>query len=508
MVTELAAFLCIVIVFLWIWWNGRNSIAIDWPIFGMIPSLLRNFDHIHDHATSVLQRSKGTYVFKGPWFSGMDFLLISDPLDVQYVLSKNFSNYPKGAEFKQIFEPLGDGIFNSDSDTWRAQRRIIHSLFKNKRFELAVEISLKQKILQGLFPVLENVSYEVDLQDVFQRFTFDNICQLVIGFDPNSLSVEFPQIPYQKAFDDFEEGVIYRHALPASIWKLLRWLQIGKEKKFKTAWIVFDEFLEQCIARKQKEVGQSCKEQMEGKDFNLLTYFLAEDEGLAQEAAECGILTKSNKFLRDMAFNLLAAGKDSVGAALVWIFWVVATHPDVEQKILEEIKANLGAETGEQWRVFSIEEVRKLVYLHAVICEVLRLYPPVPFEHKVSIEEDTLPSGHKVPRNMRILFSLYSMGRLEEIWGKDCLEFKPERWISEGGGIKQVPSHKFIAFNAGPRSCIGRELAFLQMKTIAASVLWNYSFQVVENHPVTPTISIVLYMEKGLKVRVSKRFGS
>ncbi|KAF2309108.1 hypothetical protein GH714_000556 [Hevea brasiliensis] len=316
-------------------------------------------------------------VFKGPWFSGMDFLLISDPLDVQYILSKNFSNYPKGAEFKQIFEPLGDGIFNSDSDTWRAQRRIIHSLFKKKRFELAVEISLKQKILQG--------------------------------FDPNSLSVEFPQIPYQKAFDDFEEGVIYRHALPASIWKLLRWLQIGKEKKFKTAWIVFDEFLEQCIARKQKEVGQSCKEQMEGKDFNLLTYFLAEDEGLAQEAAESGILTKSNKFLRDMAFNLLAAGKDSVGAALVWIFWVVATHPDVEQKILEEIKANLGAETGEQWRVFSIEEVRKLVYLHAVICEVLRLYPPVPFEHKVSIEEDTLPSGHKVPRNMRILFSLYSM---------------------------------------------------------------------------------------------------
>ncbi|KAF2309120.1 hypothetical protein GH714_000658 [Hevea brasiliensis] len=217
-----------------------------------------------------------------------------------------------------------------DSDTWRAQRRIF-TLCLEKEVRACCRDQFEAEDLTGSISSSGNFSDEVDLQDVFQRFTFDNICQLVIGFDPNSLSVEFPQIPYQKAFDDFAR-----------------------------------------------------------------------------------------------------AGKDSVGAALVWIFWVVATHPDVEQKILEEIKANLGAETGEQWRVFSIEEVRKLVYLHAVICEVLRLYPPVPFEHKVSIEEDTLPSGHKVPRNMRILFSLYSMGRLEEIWGKDCLEFKPERWISEG----------------------------------------------------------------------------
>ncbi|OAY46525.1 alkane hydroxylase MAH1 [Manihot esculenta] len=506
-----AAFLSFLFLFLllWPWWCSRitNSILIDWPVFGMIPELLYNLSRVHDFATFLLQQSRGTFFFKGPWFSGMDFLLVGDPMNVHHILSKNFANYPKGPEFKQIFEPLGDGIFNSDFDNWSIQRRIFHCLLlKNDKFELAVEITLKQKILQSLLPIMENVS-QVDIQDVFQRFTFDNICQLVLGFDPNSLSIEFPQIPYQQAFDDMGETFIYRHAVPGSIWKMQKWLQIGKEKKFKQAWKIFDEFLEQCLTRKREQLSQNCRDQIEGEGFDLLTYFLAEDDDFEATAAKIGIQTKSNKFLRDMAFNLFLAGRDTIGASLIWLFWLVGTHPSVEKKILEEIKENLGEKTNEKRRVFSTEEVRKLVYLHAVICEVLRLYPSVPFEHKVSIEEDILPSGHNVPKNMRILFSFYSMGRMEEIWGKDCLEFKPERWISERGRIKHVPSYKFVAFNAGPRSCLGKELAFIQMKTIVSFVIWNYSLQVVENQSVSPSVSLLLYMKKGLKVRVFKRFG-
>ncbi|KAF2317483.1 hypothetical protein GH714_022696 [Hevea brasiliensis] len=539
----------------------------------MIPALLCNFSHVHDFGTFVVQQSRGTFLFKGPWFFGMDFLLISDPMNVHYVLSKNFSNYPKGPEFREIFEPLGDGIFNSDSESWSIQRRIFHSLLvKNKRFDLAVEITLKQKILNGLFPLLENVS-QVDIQDVFQRFTFDNICQLVLGFDPNSLSIEFPQIAYQKAFDVIEE---------------------------------------------REQVGQSRKDQMEGEAFDLLTYFLVEDNDLAKVAAESGILTKSNKFLRDMAFNLLVAGRDTIGAGLVWLFWLVGTHPFVEQKILEEIKANLGAKTtekwrvfsieegrklvylhavicevlrlmeeiwgkdclefkperwiseggrikhvpsykfvafnagprsciagrdtigaglvwlfwvvgthafvekkileeikanlrakaGEKWRVFCIEEVGKLVYLHAVICEVLRLYPPLPFEHKVSIEKDIFPSGHNVPRNMRILLSFYSMGRMEEIWGKDCLEFKPRVVDFRGRKNQTCGLFQVHSIQCRTQELYGKDLSFLQMKTDAASVIWNYSLQVVENHPVSQSVSVILYMKKGLKVRVLKRFAT
>ncbi|KAF5752788.1 cytochrome P450 family protein [Tripterygium wilfordii] len=98
------------------------------------------------------------------------------------------------------------------------------------------------------------------------------------------------------------------------------------------------------------------------------------------------------------------------------------------------------------------------------------------------------------------------MGRMSSIWGEDCLDFKPERWILERGGVKHEPSYKFMAFNAGPRTCLGKEVAFTQMKLVAAAMVYNYDIEVVEAHTVTPATSIILHMKQGLKVKVSKRW--
>ncbi|XP_065879218.1 alkane hydroxylase MAH1-like [Euphorbia lathyris] len=482
------------IVFLLIIWSKRKSVVINWPVFGMLPGLAWNISRVHDFATDLLMQNGGTFMFKGPWFTGMDFVLTSDPMNVNHFLSRNFSNYLKGNEYKEIFEPLGDGILAVDSDIWKIQRRIIHSLFHNKRFKAAVERILNHKISNGLFPVLENASKlgnVVDLQDIVQRLTFDNICMLIVGFDPKCLSVELPRVAIEKAFHDMEEAGLHRHLVPSSIWKLQRFLQVGKEKTFRIAWKVLESFVVQHISSKR----QQQLNQLETDDFNVLTYFLSEVE-------ENGINIKSDKFLTDMAFNLLGAGRDTIAAALVWFFWAVGTHPLVEKKIYQEMKDNLQMKEN---HTFSFEELNKLVYLHAVICEVLRLYPTIPFDHMMSIEEDTLPSGIKIPGNQKLIYSLYSMGRMEEIWGKDCLEFRPERWISKNGEIVHVPSYKFIAFNTGPRSCLGKNLTFIQMKAIASAVISNYCFQVVRTYPAKPTPSIVLYMKDGLEVRVSKR---
>ncbi|KAG9141063.1 hypothetical protein Leryth_012641 [Lithospermum erythrorhizon] len=145
------------------------------------------------------------------------------------------------------------------------------------------------------------------------------------------------------------------------------------------------------------------------------------------------------------------------------------------------------------------------IYLHGAICETLRLFPPVPLQHKAPIEADILPSGHCLKPNTKTVIPFCSMGRMEQIWGEDCLEFKPERWISERGGIKNVPSFKFTAFNAGPRSCLGKEMSFIQMKIVAAAVIYHFKFKVVEGQSILPSTSVVLNMKHGLKVRVSRR---
>jgi cytochrome P450 len=358
-----------------------------------------------------------------------------------------------------------------------------------------------------LIPLLNHVQQQkgsvVDLQDVFNRFTFDNICLIVLGHDPNCLSIDFPEVAAEKAFNQAEESIFYRHTVPVCVWKLQSWLQIGEEKKMTEACKIFDQFLFSCIASKREELVKNCNKNEIGAEsddthhVDLLTALIREEKKNKDSESN------GNKFLRDAAFNLFVAGRDTITSALTWLFYLVATHPLVESKILEEIKENFGHKE-KPW-ILSIDEVKKLVYLHGAICEALRLFPPIPFERKEAVTPDILPSGHHVYPNAMILFSLYAMGRDKDIWGEDYSEFKPGRWISERGGIVYAPSYKFFSFNAGPRTCLGRDLAFIQVKMIAASILWNYGVHVVDINQVTPNLSIVLLMKHGLKVKITKR---
>ncbi|CAI8594556.1 unnamed protein product [Vicia faba] len=429
----------------------------DYPFLGMLPTILWNLWNIHDFITKELKkRHRGTAEFLGPWFTNMNYLITSDPINVHHMMSKCFDNYVKGSEFRDIFEAFGDGIFVADSETWKYNRSLFHSVFKQRGFELFQEKIIQNKVERSLIPLLDHVQEQesvVDLQDVFNRFTFDNICSVILGCDPNCLSIEFPDVACEKAFDQIEECIFYRHATPKTFWMFQKLLQVGQEKKMTKAYKEFDQFIYANIESKREELKR--------------------------------------------------AGRDTITSALTWLFYLIATHPLVEAKILEEIKENFGAiDIGKK---LGVNEVKKLVYLHGAICEAVRLYPPIPFERKQAIKDDILPSGHLVNSGTIILFSLYSMGRFEETWGKDCLDFKPERWISERGGIVYEPSYKFFSFNAGPRTCLGKDLSFIQIKMVAVAILSNYSIQVVNGHIPIPNLSIVLLMKNGLKVRIRKR---
>ncbi|KAJ6676583.1 ALKANE HYDROXYLASE MAH1-LIKE [Salix viminalis] len=332
------------IIFLWLsfrWWRNRSSVIINWPVVGMLPGLFLNSSRMHVFLTYVLQQCGGTFSFKGPWFGSLDFLVTSNPANVHHILRKKVFNYHKGLEFKEIFaESFGDGIFCADGDRWKTQRRTIHSFIKDSKFEEAVERIIQRKVSQGIFVILEHFSEqreEVDMQDVLKRFAFDFVCLLMLGFDPNSLSIEFPRVPYKQAYYDMEEVALQRHLKPQGFWKLQKWLQIGEERKMKNGSEIFDRLLYQCISRK-KELLNRRKTPMDRDDFNLLTFMLVEDNN--QEEREMSACKKSEKYARDMAFNLLSAGSETVSSGLTWFLWLVATHPLIEKRILEEMKTN------------------------------------------------------------------------------------------------------------------------------------------------------------------------
>ncbi|XP_022774378.1 alkane hydroxylase MAH1-like [Durio zibethinus] len=484
--------------------KNRNSLVTNWPIVGMLPALVSNSDRIFDFLTDMATSHGGTFKFKGPWFPSLDFVVTSHPLNVNHILCRNHGNYEKGPEFREIFEPFGEGIVTSDSHVWKSQRKVLQSLTKNnKKYAMYLDRIFWKKLEKSLIPVLEHVmklGVEVDLENLLQRFDYDHICLLALGIDPNTLSVEFPNVPSKVAFDEVEEVLLYRNLVPKMVWKIQRWLQIGEEKKLSKGLKIVDDFVYGCISSRREKLRSETT--MEDDDqFDLLTAFMVEEEG-----SEMSAFGKSDKFLRDTAYSFVTAGKDTINIGLTWFFWLIATHPSVGNKILEEIKANSPTSNDGNLVSFSVEELNKFVYLHATLCETLRLYPPVPVNNKSSIESDVLPSGDRVGRNTRILLSVYSMGRSEEIWGEDYLEFKPERWISELGNIVQKPSYVFVPFGAGPRVCLGKDMSFKQMKTVVINVLRNYQVELVENQTVAlSSKAIALHTEHGLKVRIKKR---
>ncbi|XP_045797203.1 alkane hydroxylase MAH1-like [Trifolium pratense] len=481
----------LIFIVIYYWRINRNTPMTKWPVLGMLPALMHNMSNNYEYINSILKQNNGTFIFEGPWLTNLKIVYTSDPMNVQHITITKFENYGKGDKFREIFEFLGEGIFRSDFHKWKYNRTLLHSIFKQENFKVFIYKTVAKKVDSSLLVFLDHAckqGLQIDLQDVFHRLTFDNICSIVLGFDPNCLSIELPEVEYERAFSQYEEAIFYRIFKPKFLWKLQKWLKIGVEKNITKNEKILEQMLYASIKSKRKIQYQ--------QQFNLLS-------ALMKETGD-GKNSIDDMFLRDTTINLLGAGRDTISSCLTWFFWLVATHPFIEAKILEEIKENLPSRDG-NWKDLGMEGLTKLIYLHGALCEALRLYPPVPYELQSSLKPDVLPSGHKIKSNTMIIYSLYSVGRVEEIWGEDCLEFKPERWISKKGGIIHVPSYKFIAFNAGPRTCLGKELSFIEMKIIAAIILLNYHIKVVECHPIIPCVSEVLHMKHGLKVMVNKR---
>lgn len=124
-------------------------------------------------------------LFMGPWFSGMATVLTCNPDDLHYVTKTRASRFPKGSDFTERFDVLGDGLIPTSGDLWRNQRKIAQKLVHSKEFRVFVEMVTREKVEKGLVPMLNDVAQQgmvVDLQDVFLRFAFDSMCKLVRSF--------------------------------------------------------------------------------------------------------------------------------------------------------------------------------------------------------------------------------------------------------------------------------------------------------------------------------------
>lgn len=483
----------------------NNGLPRNWPIIGMLPTLLLNIHRIHDIVVEVLEKSKGTFLYKGILFTNTSFLATSDPENMRYVMSTNSSIYSKGPEWRKQFDIFGEALFNSDGEAWKRHRKSFHAFLNHPMFHKSVAKLIPERIEQGLVEVLEHVCKQeliVDLQDLLARHAFDIGCFLATGCNPRLLSLEFPENRFHKAMDDTWQAAFYRYIVPDNLWKMLNWLQIGREKRRSRAWKALDDLFAEYISiqREKCNKAMASDDDDEEENFNFLKCYLT---GNAVTGP-----TPSDDVIRDNLIHFIFAIDDTNSTALAWFFYLLSKNPMVEAKIIEELKQNFSFKKAGECQLLpssSLKELNKLTYLHAALCETLRLYPPVPFEFRTATEKNTLPSGHCVEKNTRLTMCLHAVGRMTWVWGKDCNEFRPERWITEEGKLRRDLSSKFLAFIAGQRVCLGKDLAFIIMKSTAATIIHNYNVCIVEGQKVTPKFSVIYHMKHGLMVRIKKK---
>lgn len=476
-----------------------------WPLLGSLPGLIENFDRMHDWITDNLRACGGTYqtcICAIPFLARKQGLVTvtCDPRNMEHILKTRFDNYPKGPTWQAVFHDLlGYGIFNSDGDTWLFQRKTAALEFTTRTLRQAMARWVNRAIHGRLCPILGSAmgrAEPVDLQDLMLRLTFDNICGLTFGRDPHTLALSPPENGFATAFDRATEASLQRFVLPEVIWRIKKWLGLGMEVTLSRSLVYMDKYLSEIIETRKQELMNR------NKDYDdLLSRFMKKKD----------YSSYSDKFLQHVALNFILAGRDTSSAALSWFFWLVMQHPAVEQKIMREICTVLMETRGadvDKWlsEPLDFDEVDRLVYLKAALSEALRLYPSVPEDSKHVVADDVLPDGTFVPAGSSVTYSIYAAGRMPSTWGDDCLEFRPERWLSSDGKTFTGHDHfKFVAFNAGPRICLGKDLAYLQMKSVAGSVLLRHRLSLVPGHKVEQKMSLTLFMKYGLKVNVHPR---
>jgi cytochrome P450 len=201
--------------------------------------------------------------------------------------------------------------------------------------------------------------------------------------------------------------------------------------------------------------------------------------------------------LRDEAMTFLLAGHETVALTLTWIWWLLAQHPEVEQRLGAELDDVLGV------RPPTNADVPRLDYTRYVVSEALRLYPPIWAMARTTTTTCRL-GVRELPAGTNLVVSQWVIQRDPRFYA-DPDEFKPERWAD--GMAKQLPRCAFFPFGGGARGCIGSGFAMVEATLLLATIARRFRLASVPGPAVSPLASITLRPAPAVVLAPRKRAG-
>nr|WKF18920.1 cytochrome P450 [Tuta absoluta] len=457
-----AIFLSIlVIIIIWMIINDRDDNLDKLPgpkkhllIGNVLEYMLVPREHLFKITRSFAKQYGDRYLLK---ILGRRILQTYNPNDVEVVLSHT-KNISKSKPYSFLQPWLGTGLLLSTGSKWHSRRKILTPTFHFnilKSFATVIE----EKSLNLVKELKESQGQEVEVFSMISNATLYAICETAMGTqldqDKSADTVEYKQAILQ--IGGLLLGRLTRVWLHSDI--VFKNSAMGKqfEKVSEKVRTFADNVILERKRRRNEEGGLIETEDGIGQKKRMAMLDLLLEAESKGEIDLDGIREEVNTFMFE--------GHDTTATALTFGLMLIADDEEVQNKIYDEIQNTLGD------RQPTMTDLAELKYLEAVIKEILRLYPSVPFIAR-EITEDFMMGDVFVRKGTEIGIHIYDLHRRPDQF-PDPEAFIPERFLQ---GVHRHP-YAYVPFSAGSRNCIGQRFAMMEMKSMLCEVCRNFRLQ-------------------------------
>jgi cytochrome P450 len=221
----------------------------------------------------------------------------------------------------------------------------------------------------------------------------------------------------------------------------------------------------------------------------LSMLLLAQDETQSPD----GTYGMTDEQVRDEAMTLMLAGHETTANVLTWAWYLLSQNPEAEARFHKELGEVLNG------RLATFEDIPRLEYTGHVFGETLRLYPAVWVIGRKPLE-DFQAGPYTVPAQSWVITSPFVMHR-DPRWFPDPLQFRPERWETEG----TRPKFAYLPFGAGLRGCIGERLAWMESVLTLATLGQKWRLKLAPGHRVDMLARMTLRPKFGMRMVAEAR---
>ncbi|MFO0614688.1 MAG: cytochrome P450 [Polyangiaceae bacterium] len=429
--------------------------------------------------------------------------LINDPALVQEVFVEKVRSFAKAAMTRFSIYPLaGEGLFSSDGELWRKQRKLMAPLFHPTQVDSyagdMVECARRAlaRFHDGEMAIAREttrITMSVAGKTLFDADTFDEAdalgAALTVALDWGSENAGSPlaigHIVARRTLLDLRAALARRFGeaarVPSAIGALADrlhgplFLPGGSGAALRDALRVLDDRVARMIADRRRAPGTRrdlLSKLLEARD---------EDDGSAM----------SDRQVRDEVLTLFVAGHETTATSLAWALYELAGNPDLYAKAEAEADALRGDPT--------LEDLPRLPLLLRVFKEALRKYPPVYLVGRDAITDVEI-GGVGIPKDTNLTLSTYSLHHRRDLWPEPD-RFDPDRFLPEREAARS--RFAYLPFGAGPRICIGYPFAFMEGQLVLAAMLRRARYSRVAE--VAPEPSATLRPKGDMPMRVRLR---